>query len=44
MPKIINWDGVWQSITDTWMPLIIAGSAFILIVVIVLIIRHKSNK
>ncbi len=44
MFKIINWYGVWQSITDTWLPLIIAGAAFILIVIIVLIIRHKSNK
>lgn len=26
MPENINWDAVWQSVTDTWLPFIIVAA------------------
>lgn len=43
MDRNINWNGIWQSIVDTWLPLfgwIIA----IVIVVIVIRIIHKRKR
>lgn len=44
MPENINWDGVWQSITDTWLPLIIVGVIVVLGIIIFSIIRKRKKK
>ncbi len=40
----INWNGVLQSITDTWMPLIVMVVAIVVISVVVLMVRKYKNK
>ncbi len=44
MPENINWDGVWQSITDTWLPFIIVGIIVILGIIIFSIIKKRKKK
>lgn len=44
MLKNINWDGVKQSITDTWMPLIIITAVAALAVIIIHFIRRRKHK
>ncbi|EET58881.1 hypothetical protein BRYFOR_09169 [Marvinbryantia formatexigens DSM 14469] len=45
MPENVNWSAVWQSITDTWLPLF-GGVALIVILLIVIHIikKHKKDK
>ena len=43
MTENVNWSGVWQSVTDTWLPLF-GGIALIVVAVIVIhIIRKRKN-
>ena len=43
MPENVNWSAVWQSVTDTWLPLF-GGTALIVVTVIVIhiIIKRKE--
>ena len=43
MPKNVNWSAVWQSVTDTWLPLL-GGIALIVVAVIVIHIIRKRKK
>lgn len=43
MPENINWDGVFQSFTDTWLPLF-GGLAIIIVVIIIVKIVKKRNR
>lgn len=42
MPENVNWSAVWQSITDTWLPLF--GGIIIIIVAIIVIHIIKKRK
>ena len=42
MPENVNWSAVWQSVTDTWIPLF-GGIAVIVIAIIVIHIIRKSR-
>ena len=44
MPENINWSGVIQSITDTWLPLIGFVAVIIVIVVLVKVFKNRKNK
>ncbi len=44
MPENIKWDAVFQSITDTWLPLLGVIVAIIVIAVAVHIIEKKRKK
>jgi TRAP-type C4-dicarboxylate transport system permease small subunit len=44
LPENINWDGVSQSIVDTWLPLIGVMAAIIVVAVVVRIIKKKREK
>ncbi len=44
MPENIKWDAVFQSITDTWLPLLGVIVAIIVIAVVVHIIEKKRKK
>lgn len=44
MPDQINWNAVWQSITDTWLPLLAVGAAVIAILVLYSVIRKRKKK
>lgn len=39
----INWDGVWQSIVDTWIPLLIAGIVVAAVLIVFRIIRKRKR-
>lgn len=41
MKSDINWNAVWQSITDTWLPLF---GWIIIIVIAIILIRFIKNK
>ncbi len=43
-PENIKWDGVFQSIVDTWLPLIVFMVAIIVIVIVVRTFRRKRKK
>ena len=43
MPENVNWSAVWQSVTDTWIPLF-GGIALIVVAVIVIHIIRKRKK
>ena len=43
LPENIKWDAVFQSIVDTWLPLIGVVSAIIVIAVIVHVIKKKRK-
>lgn len=43
MPKNVNWSAVWQSVTDTWLPLF-GWIAVIIIAAIVIHIIRKRKK
>ncbi len=43
MPENINWSAVWQSITDTWFPLL-GGIAVIIVAIIVIHVIKKHKK
>ena len=38
----VNWDGVWQSIVDTWLPLF--GWIIIIIIAIIIIVVIRKGK
>ncbi|WP_141720194.1 LPXTG cell wall anchor domain-containing protein [Massilioclostridium coli] len=43
MPKNINWDAVFQSIVDTWLPLIGVAAVIIVVAVIVYIVKKRKK-
>ena len=43
LPENIKWDAVFQSIVDTWLPLIGVVAAIIVIAVIVHVIQKKRK-
>ena len=43
MPENVNWSAVWQSVTDTWLPLF-GGIVLIVVAVIVIHINTKLKK
>lgn len=44
MPKNINWNGVMQSITDFWIPILGWVVGIIVVIAIVLIIKKIKDK
>lgn len=44
MPENVNWFAVLQSVTDTWLPLIIAVGVLAIGLFIFAICRKKKNK
>ena len=44
MPKNINWNGVMQSITDFWLPILDWVVGIIVVIAIVLIIKKIKDK
>lgn len=44
MPKNVKWDGVFQSMTDTWLPLFGVVAALVVIALVVCFIKKKRNK
>lgn len=44
MPKNINWNGVVQSITDFWLPILGWVVGIIVVIAIVLIIKKIKDK
>lgn len=42
MLENINWDAVWQSVTDTWLPLIVVVGGVIVGLILFRIIRKKK--
>ncbi len=42
MNRNVNWDGVWQSIVDTWLPLF--GWIIIIIIAIIIIVVIRKRK
>ncbi len=44
MPKNINWNGVMQSITDFWLPILGWIVGIIVVIAIVLIIKKIKDK
>lgn len=43
MPENVNWDAVWQSVTNTWLPMF-GWIAVIVIVIIAISIIRKRKK
>ena len=43
LPENVKWDAVFQSIVDTWLPLIGAVAAIIVIAIIVHVVRKKRK-
>lgn len=43
MPENINWDAVFQSVVDTWLPLIGVAAIIIVVAVIVHIIKKRKK-
>lgn len=44
LPENVKWDAVFQSIVDTWLPMIGVGIIIIVIAVVVSIIKKKRKK
>ena len=44
LPENVKWDAVFQSIVDTWLPLIGVVAAIVVIAIIVHVVRKKENK
>lgn len=44
MPENVNWDAVFQSFTDTWLPLVGGVAVVIAVVVIVKIVKGRKKK
>ena len=44
MPENINWDAVLQSITDTWLPLILVAGVAIVGILVWVIVRKWKKK
>ena len=43
LPENVKWDAVFQSIVDTWLPLIDVVAAIVVIAVIVHVIKRKRK-
>lgn len=43
LPENIKWDAVFQSIVDTWLPLIGVVAAIVVIAVVVRVIKKKRK-
>lgn len=43
LPENVKWDAVFQSIVDTWLPLIGVIAVVIIIAVVVHVIKKKEN-
>lgn len=43
LPDNIKWDAVWQSIVDTWLPLVGGIALIIIIIIVVVFIRHRRH-
>lgn len=43
LPENVKWDAVFQSIVDTWLPLIGVVAAVIVIAVIVYVVKKKRK-
>ena len=41
LPENVKWEAVFQSIVDTWLPLIGMASAIVVIAIIVHVVRKK---
>ncbi len=44
MPENINWDAVWQSIVDTWLPLVPGVGVVIVGLIVFALVRKKRRK
>ena len=42
LPENVKWEAVFQSIVDTWLPLIGMVAAIVVIAIIVLVVRKNS--
>ncbi len=40
---LYNWELVWQSVTDTWLPIIVPFLVLSLIFIVIAIIRKEKN-
>ena len=43
LPENVKWEAVFQSIVDTWLPLIGMVAAIVVIAIIVHVVRKKDN-
>ena len=43
LPENVKWDAVFQSIVDTWLPLIGVVAAIVVIAIIVNVVRKKRK-
>lgn len=43
LPENVKWDAVFQSIVDTWLPLISVVAAIVVIAIIVHVVRKKRK-
>ena len=43
LPENVKWDAVFQSIVDTWLPLIGVVAAIVVIAIIVYVVRKKRK-
>lgn len=43
LPENVKWEAVFQSIVDTWLPLIGMVAAFVVIAIIVHVVRKKRK-
>lgn len=43
MFKNVNMNGVFQSIVDTWLPVIVVVAAVIIVIIVVSVIRKKKK-
>ena len=41
LPENVKWEAVFQSIVDTWLPLIVMVAAIVVIAIIVHVVRKK---
>lgn len=44
MPENIKWDAVFQSLVDTWLPLLAGIAALIIIAVVIHFVKKKRKK
>ncbi len=44
MPENVNWDAVWQSVTDTWLPMFGWIAVIVIAIIVISIIRKRNNK
>ncbi len=44
IPENVNWAAVWQSVTDTWLPLVGSLAAIAVIAVVLAVVRRWRRK